>query len=1107
MPDYDPAAIEARWQNAWARQRPFEPEAVEGRPKFMIIFAYPGISGYLHVGHMRGYTYCDAIARYHRHLGQDVLFPAGFHASGIPAVSYARKVERADPSTIETLKAEGADEATIARLKDPEHVVEYFRKVYEERYWRAFGFSIDYSRLACTTDPGYQRFIQWQFRRLHDAGLLVQKPHYAPFCPASGPVAVDASETDVSSGGDAEVVAFTALRFRDADGLVYPCATLRPETVYGVTNVWVNPSATYTVAEVGGERWLLSEPARVKAQYLFDGGAKEVERVEGRALVGRTVRAPVTGKVVPVFPSPFVDTAVGTGVVMSVPAHAPYDFQALEDLRATPQGVDAAALEAARPVAMVGAGGAAAETPSPAEAAVRAHGVRDLSDRAALDAATEEVYAREFREGRMLENTGDFAGMPVAAAREKLIANATQSGDASPFQEFSKEVVCRCGERVLIKRIPDQWFIHYSDEELTRKAAAHARGMSITPAEVARDMPGILEWFGDRACIRQGAWLGSRFPLDEKWVIEPISDSTLYPAYYTVSGLVNAGAIDEASLSDAFFDFVFLGRGAASGVPGVDPEAAEQARRQFLHWYPLDVNLGGKEHKTVHFPAFIKTHLALLPPEMWPRGVFVNWWVTMGSGSKLSKSKGGAEPVVDLVSKFGVDALRLYYCHAAAPWLDVEWDPSGVLDYRARLGRIHDTVQAVAAGDLAALGCPTDLPESETLDRWLESALERRLSAAREGWRQLDFRQVSTPVFFGMLNDVRWYVRRGGRSLGVLRACARSWVVAMAPVAPHLAEELHAALGGEGLVSLAKAPEPAPTRRDAAADFVEEYLQSVLADAQRIRQVAEGFQAEQAVSALVQGLAGSTVRAELVGAERPFVVPVDAKANEKVENTQVDVLFGHGAASVAVEIRGRPLTSTDAVETLQTLVADGAAGTGWIVAAAGASPMVREAAKEAGLLFSGPTELELLAAEHNLPPAKVVPRRVTLISAPQWTLDAYVRTLADTQEHGKPGMGRVLKALAADPAFKPHMSRAPVVVQVAVQDLSSRRPDEVQTRALALKEFDEYKVLTGAAQFLADEFACPVDVLTADNPESKDSKYQGKAEQAAPLRPGVAIDY
>ncbi len=1105
MPDYDPSAIEARWQEAWERERLFEPVAKDGARKFMIVFAYPGISGYLHVGHMRGYTYCDAIARYHRHLGETVLFPAGFHATGIPAVSFARKVERADPATIETLTAERTPKESIAGLKDPERVVEFFRKVYEERYWRAFGFSIDYSRLTCTTDPGYKRFIHWQFRRLHDAGLLIQKPHYAPFCPASGPVAVDASETDVSRGGDAETVAFLALRFRDSEGLVFPCATLRPETVFGVTNIWVNPTATYTIAKVAGEQWLLSEPARVKAEYLFEGGAKEVGRVEGRELVGRKVRAPVTGKEVPVFPSPFVDTRVGTGVVMSVPAHAPYDFQALEDLRAQPQGVDPALIESARPIVMVGAAGAT--EPPPAEAAARAHGARSIADRAALEAATEEVYANEFREGRMLQNTGDFAGMSVAAAREKLAGEAEAAGDAVPFHEFSKEVVCRCGEQVLIKRIPDQWFIHYAQGELTKRAAEHAKTMRIDPPEVARDMPGILEWFGDRACIRQGAWLGSPFPLDDRWVIEPISDSTLYPAYYTVSGMVNRGEVREESLSDAFFDFVFQGHGSPDKVPGVKPEAVAEARRQFLHWYPLDVNLGGKEHKTVHFPAFIKTHVALLKPEHWPRGVFVNWWVTMGTGSKISKSKGGVEPVADLVSKFGVDAMRLYYCHAGAPWLDVEWDPSGVLDYRARLGRIHDTVHRVAAGDLVALGVASDLPAPATLDRWLASSLERRLEGAREGWRQLDFRQVTAPVFFGMMGDIRWYARRGGRNLEALRAFCRAWAVSMAPVAPHLAEELHRALGGGGFVSVAPLPGAAPQGRDPTAEFVEDYLQALLADTQRIRQVAEGFQVEHAVASLVQSLAGKTVRGELVGDERPLVVPVDVKANEKVENTRVDALFGHGHAAIATDIRGRPLTTTDAVEVLQALVADGAVGRGWLVAATGASPAVREEAKAAGLLFSGPAELDLLAAENNLPPARVQPRRVTVISAPQWTLDAYARTLADAQEHGKPSMGRVLKAMAGDPAFKAHTGAAQKVVQVAVQDLSARRPEEIHTRARALEGFDEFEVLKETAPFLAGEFACPVDILSAENPESADGRFQGKAEQAAPLRPGVAIEY
>src|SRR6185295_13315281 len=184
----------------------------------------------------------------------------------------------------------------------------------------------------------------------------------------------------------------------------------------------------------------------------------------------------------------------------------------------------------------------------------------------------------------------------------------------------------------------------------TDAAAKHAESMHVTPTEYARDLPATLRWFADRACIRQGAWLGTRFPQDEEWIIEPISDSTLYPAYYLVSPRVASGELPVEALTDAFFDHVFLGRGDAGATGGASRDLVETCRRDFLYWYPLDINLGGKEHKTVHFPAFIKNHVGIMAPEHWPRGIFVNFWVTQTKGEKLSKSKGGAQPVAQLTA-------------------------------------------------------------------------------------------------------------------------------------------------------------------------------------------------------------------------------------------------------------------------------------------------------------------------------------------------------------------------------------------------------------------------------------------------------------------------
>ena len=92
---YDYIKIEKKWQKQWFEEK-IQEATRNNENKFFIHFAYPGVSGYLHVGHMRGFTYCDIIARYKKMKGFDVFFPAGFHASGNPSIGFAKKVERKD---------------------------------------------------------------------------------------------------------------------------------------------------------------------------------------------------------------------------------------------------------------------------------------------------------------------------------------------------------------------------------------------------------------------------------------------------------------------------------------------------------------------------------------------------------------------------------------------------------------------------------------------------------------------------------------------------------------------------------------------------------------------------------------------------------------------------------------------------------------------------------------------------------------------------------------------------------------------------------------------------------------------------------------------------
>lgn len=815
--DIDPVDIERKWQSRW--EGAFSPRTDRRRKKFFIIFAYPGISGYLHVGHLRSYTYPDVIARFKRMTGYNVLFPAGFHASGLPAVSIARKVQRGDPEWLAYLRSNGCPEDVIPRLADPMFAVGFFSKEYLA-LWKRVGLSLDDSRCMTTIDPGYAAFIRWQFRRLDSHGLLVRRTHRAPACPNCGPVAVDPSETDISRGGNAEILEYSLIKFRCGD-TVLPCATLRPETVYGVTNLWLNPEVDYVKVDVEGERWLV---AREGLEKLGAQGVKvgPTHKVSGRELIGRKASNLVTGENVPILPGRFVQPTQGTGVVMSVPAHAPYDLAALRSL-VPEEGLPRA--EDIQPIPLIRVKGYG---DIPAADILDRMGVTGISDQEALDEATHTLYREEYHSGTLRrERYGELAGLPVAEGKTRILAMLREKGLMRTLYEFSEDVICRCGERVRIRMVPDQWFISYSDARLKERAKMCVERMHIFPREYSEELLHVIDWYEDRACVRQGSWLGTEFPFAGEWTIEPISDSTLYPAYYIVAGYVNDGSLSPENLCDEVFDHVFLGLGDPKGVAevsGVRPDILKKMREDFVYWYPLDMNCGGKEHKTVHFPVFVMNHVALLPEPGWPRGIFVNWWV-VGEAGKISKSKGGAGSITDAVERYTADGLRLYYCHIASPRVDMIWNEDAVIAYRRRVELIYGSV----------LELVRDLSRPKRGDpragAWLRSMLAMRISSVRKAMETLELRTAANIIFYEMYNDLKRYLNRGGFG-PELKTFLKNWSLLMCPFTPHLAEEIWHALGGRGFASLTPYPEAKDV--DPLPVLEEEYLDALSRDIRAI---------------------------------------------------------------------------------------------------------------------------------------------------------------------------------------------------------------------------------------------------------------------------------
>ncbi len=833
---------EAFWEQAWARAEIARARRDESREKFYAIVAYPGTSGFLHIGHFRGLTYADALHRYYRMRGRAVFFPSGTHASGLPAVTFAQRVREREGGMVQQLRDNAVPESEWPGLESPEGAARFLGRRYLEVF-RTLGLLVDESAYVTTIDEDYSAFIRWQFRRLAAAGALVQAPHFASVCPICGPVSVDPSETDLSSGGDAEWISFTAIVFALADGRRLLAATLRPETVYGATNLWVHPSSPLIVWHHDGQEFLVSR----------SGGERLVEQHGGRlghevdpgSILGSLVTAPLTGSKIPVLPSPLVDpevgSGVGSGVVMSVPAHAPVDWLAVQGLEprwreqvaAPPVVVELPPLEQlteSERTLLAGDG-------VPAERAVRATHAIDLTRTTEVEEATHRLYRVEHSRGRMradLEN-----GSTVVRARENIARRLTEAGDAIELQEFSKPVICRNGHRVVIRKLPDQWFLRYSDPAWRERTRELVRALEVQPEEYRRELPSVIEWFGDRPCVRRGKWLGTPFPLDPSWVIEPIADSTFYPAYYIVRRFVADGRVPVAALTDPFFNFVFLGAGP--GEPTIDPGVQATVREEFLYWYPLDLNIGGKEHKRVHFPVFLATHALLLPPELRPRGLFVHWWLTRAGGEKISKKavgKGAGIPLLQsALDAWGADALRLFYTEAANPDQDIEWDPALVDVAATRLGEIERMARTLWQDG------PDGPPE---LNAWLTSALHDEVEAIRDAFHRQAIRDASGRIYGTIPALVRRYLLRGGAPGATLQRVASVWIRTMGPVTPHLAEEL-----GEGHFPslVASQPFPDPTelphsdrmlRNESFLDLVEEDLRSVLKPAQARGELPDG---------------------------------------------------------------------------------------------------------------------------------------------------------------------------------------------------------------------------------------------------------------------------
>ena len=831
--------IEDKWQRRWAEERVFETNPDPLKPKYYLTVAYPYPNSPQHIGHGRTYTLTDVHARYERMHGKNVLLPMAWHYTGTPLFAMVERLKEGDPGILDTfLTLYNIPEAKLHELEDPVAMATYFAQEIK-RGMRRMGYSIDWRREFTTIDDYYHKFIEWQFAKLRDKGYITQGSHPVGWCPNCGnPV----GQHDTVGDKEPEIEEFTVIKFRK-DDLVFPAGTLRPETVFGVTNMWVNPDVLYVEAKVNDETWVISEDAVEKLQ-LQGLNVEVLDEFQGSRLIGATLKNPVTGTEFPILPASFVDPKQVTGVVMSVPAHAPFDYVALEqlkqDIRKNPTNYQLKITDVNKiePISVIEVDGYGV---SPAVDVVNKMSIKDQDD-PALDKATKEVYSAEFHGGRMRTNTGQYSSLPVQTAKEAVKKDIIAKGLATTMYEMEEPVQCRCGGEVVVKIFENQWFINYGDPAWKKLAHDNIDMMDIVPRELRQEYHNVIDWLREKACARK-AGLGTKLPWSPDWIIEALSDSVIYMAYYTVIKGINKVKPKPDQLDEEFWDYIFLGKGEPEKVAEISEFPLEDLlslHDEFTYFYPLDARHSGRDLISNHLTYMVFCHDGIWPQEMWPRGIMVNGSVLM-EGSKMSKSLNNIIPLINAIEMFGADPLRLSLMITAEPLKDADFSSDLARNMRDNLDKFYTRAQEIIA---QGRGSDENLHD---IDRWMLSRLQGYIAEADEAMIELKVRKTIHAAFYNLNQDMDWYQKRVGRYRDSSdRASAiknvewrvlETQVKMLAPFTPHLSEEIWEQMGGVGFVAFSSWPEVKEELVQRGSEQIEKIVQEMVEDIQKITKV------------------------------------------------------------------------------------------------------------------------------------------------------------------------------------------------------------------------------------------------------------------------------
>lgn len=806
--------------------------------------------------------------------GDNVLFPFGFHCTGMPIKACADKIRNEiekfgnppvfpseeemeaeieakrqlkeqemkdkDPTKFAAKKSKaaaktgkqatqwgimqssGIPDEEIPEFAESTHWLKYFPPL-AKRDVSLLGCQVDWRRSFITTDhnPFYDAFVRWQFNTLKKLGKIVKAKRYAVYSPIDGQPCADHDRASGEGVGPQEYLLIKmkvleenfeqleCLKELKGKDVFLAAATLRPETMYGQTNCWILPDGEYGAYELkSGEVFVMAERAALnlsfQEQFEEEGKPKLLKTIMGSELMGCSVKAPnaILEKIY-VLPMMTISMTKGTGVVTSVPSDSPDDFMALSDLKSKEAlrqkfGVKdewVLPFEVIPIINIPGYGDASAP------AVCEELKIKSQNDRVKLDEAKHRTYLKGFTDGVMI--IGAYKGKPVKEVKPIIKQEMVEANQGLIYSEPEKMVMSRSGGECVVA-LTDQWYLEYGEDAWKEVTEKCLENMNTYHDESRKNFEHTLGWLRQWACSRSFG-LGTKVPWDDQFLIESLSDSTIYMAYYTVAHLFQGGemygtnfaSVAPEKLTDEVWDAIFLD--AKKPDESVFPrDVLDKAISEFNYWYPFDLRVSGKDLIQNHLTFSMYSHTAIWPngsETRWPKAFRCNGHLLL-NGDKMSKSTGNFKTLGQAIEEFGADAVRFALADAGDTVEDANFSDETANAAILRLTKEVDWMQSMMnAESEERMKLRTEKLEEDNdfADRAFENLINFAIEETQKHYENMMFREAVRTGFYNLQaarDEYRQATAEKEMRLDLIEFFVEVQTLLLAPICPHTCEHV-----------------------------------------------------------------------------------------------------------------------------------------------------------------------------------------------------------------------------------------------------------------------------------------------------------------------------